>query len=51
MLWSFHQLKGMYLNHVTYIAHGLRCICESIRDNDNSVNIFIAVLFPIPCYI
>ena len=44
MLWAFQQLKGMYLNHVTCIAHGLRCICKSIRDNDNSVNDFIAAL-------
>ena len=44
MLWAFQQLKGMYPKHVTFIAHGLRCICESIRENDNSVNDFIAAL-------
>jgi hypothetical protein len=46
MLWAFQHLKGMYpnLNHVTCIAHGLRRICENIRENDNSVNDFIAAL-------
>jgi hypothetical protein len=44
MLWAFQQLKGMYLNHVTCIAHGLRRICESIKENDNSVNDFIEAL-------
>ena len=44
MLWAFQQLKGMYLNHVTCIAHGLRHICESTRENYNSVNDFIAAL-------
>ena len=43
-LWAFKQLKGMYLNDVTCIAHGLCRICESIRENDNSVNDFIAAL-------
>ena len=44
MLWAFQQLKGMYPNNVTCIAHGLRLICESIRENDNSANEFIAAL-------
>jgi hypothetical protein len=44
MLWAFQQLKGMYLNHVICIAHGLRRVCESIRENYNSVNDFIAAL-------
>jgi hypothetical protein len=33
-----------HLNHLTCIAHGLRRICESIRENYNSVNDFIAAL-------
>ena len=44
MLWAFQQLKGMYPNHVACIAHGLHHICESIRENYNSVNNFIAAL-------
>ena len=44
MLWDFQQLKGICLNHVTCIAYGLRRICESIRENYNSVNDFIAAL-------
>ena len=44
MLWAFQELKGMYPNHVTCIAHELCRICESIRENDNSVNNFIAAL-------
>ena len=46
MLWAFQQLKDMYpyLNHVTCIAHGLHRVCESIRENYNSVNDFIAAL-------
>ena len=45
MLWAFQQLKGMpHLNHVTSIAHGLHRVCESIRENYNSVNYFIAAL-------
>ena len=43
MICAFQQLKGMYHNHVTCIAHGLH-VCESIRENDNSVNDFIAAL-------
>ena len=30
------------LNNVTFIAHGLHRVCESIRENYNSVNDFIA---------
>ena len=32
------------LNNVTFIAHGLHRVCESIRENYNSVNDFIAAL-------
>ena len=34
----------LHLNHVTCIAHGLCRVCESIRENYNSVNDFIAAL-------
>ena len=34
----------MYPNHVIFIAHGLSRICESIRENYNSVNDFIVAL-------
>ena len=44
MLWAFQQLESMYHNHVTCIAYGLRRICESIRENYNSVEDFIAAL-------
>ena len=45
MLWVFQQLKGMpHLDHVTCIAHGRHRVCESIRENYNSVNDFIAAL-------
>ena len=45
MFWGFQQLKGMpHLNYVTCIARGLHRICESIRENYNSVNDFIAAL-------
>ena len=45
MLWAFQQVKGMpNLNNVTCIAHGLRHVCESIRENYNSVNDLIAAL-------
>jgi len=42
--WAFQQLKGMYPNLVTCIAHGLHRVCESIRENYNGVNYFIAAL-------
>ena len=43
-------MKDMYpiLNHVTCIVHGLHRVCESIRENYNSVNDFIAALKKIP---
>ena len=45
MLWAFQQVKGMsHLNHVKFIAHGLHRVCESIRENYNGVNDFIAAL-------
>ena len=45
MLWAFQQLKGIpHLKHVICIAHGLHPVCESIRENYNSVNDFIAAL-------
>ena len=44
MLWAFQQLKGVYPNHVTCIAYGLRRVCESIRENYNSVNDVIVAL-------
>ena len=44
MLWAFQQLKSMYPNHITCIAHGLYRVCESIRENFNSVNNVIAAL-------
>ena len=44
MLWAFQQLKSMHLNYVTCIAHELLRICESIMENYNSVNDFIAAL-------
>jgi hypothetical protein len=36
MLWAFQKLKSMYPN--------LNCVCESIRENYNSVNDFIVAL-------
>ena len=45
MIWASQQLKDMpHLNHVTCIAHGLHRVFESIRENYNSVNDFIAAL-------
>jgi len=44
MLWAFQKLKGLYLKHLTCIAHGLHRICESIRENDSSVNNFMGAL-------
>ena len=46
ILSAFQQLKGMYpnLNHATCIAHGLHRVCESIRENYNSVNDLIVAL-------
>jgi hypothetical protein len=44
MLCVFQELKDIYPNYVTCIAHGLRLISESIRENYNCVNDFIAAL-------
>ena len=44
MLWDFQQLKGMYPNLVACITHRLPSIFESISENYNSVNDFIAAL-------
>ncbi|KAJ4437809.1 hypothetical protein ANN_13747 [Periplaneta americana] len=46
MLSAFQQLKSVYfnLNHVTCIAHELRRVCDSIRENYSRENVFIAAL-------